>query len=124
MLLSSVLVLVLVLVLDVTLLYSPCVHRVLGYRPLRLRHVSLSSPSLCTELTFPCHSPPPVHSGVAGSVVSQKYFEEHFGIITNGVVDANKDANLSGNVVSVLQAGAFFGALGSAPISGELLGHK
>ena len=67
------------------------------------------------ELTYPCHP----NSGVAGSVVSQKYFEEHFGIITNGVVDANKDANLSGNVVSVLQAGAFFGALGSAPISGE-----
>lgn len=57
---------------------------------------------------------------MAGSVVAQTYFEEHFGIIKDGKIDANRDANLSENIVSVLQAGAFFGALGSAPISGDL----
>lgn len=35
------------------------------------------------------------------------------------MVDQHRVDNVSGNVVSVLQAGAFFGALGSAPISGE-----
>ena len=60
-----------------------------------------------------------MNSGVAGGVVSQLAFEEHFGIVQNGKVNASKDNNLSGNVVSVLQAGAFFGALGSAPLSGE-----
>ena len=43
------------------------------------------------------------------------YFKQHFGL-----TDTKKTNNVSSNVVSVLQAGAFFGALGSAPISGEL----
>lgn len=51
--------------------------------------------------------------GVAGGVVSQPAFQDHFGLS-----DKSKITNLSGNVVSVLQAGAFFGALGSAPVSG------
>ena len=54
----------------------------------------------------------------SGGVVSNTYFEEYFGIIVNGKVDTKKSNNISSNVVSVLQAGAFFGALGSAPISG------
>ena len=53
-----------------------------------------------------------------GGVVSNPYFEEYFGIIVNGKVDTKKSNDISSNVVSVLQAGAFFGALGSAPISG------
>lgn len=52
-------------------------------------------------------------------MVSQPAFQEAFGLIdANGKANALRVANLSGNVVSVLQAGAFFGALGSAPVSG------
>ena len=61
-------------------------------------------------------------SGIGGGVVSQPYFKEHFGLLnSDGTVDKKKSDNVSSNVVSVLQAGAFFGALGSAPLSGERL---
>lgn len=60
-----------------------------------------------------------VYSGVAGGVVSQEYFQLKFGLRTGDTVDQARIDALSSNVVSVLQAGAFFGALGSAPISGE-----
>lgn len=53
-------------------------------------------------------------SGIGGGVVSQPYFQEHFGFAN----DTAKKNDISSNVVSVLQAGAFFGAIGSAPISG------
>ncbi|KAF8551962.1 general substrate transporter [Imleria badia] len=57
-------------------------------------------------------------TGIAGGVVSQTYFETHFGIIKpDGSVNKSQDVTISSNVVSVLQAGAFFGALGSAPLS-------
>ncbi|KAH8109651.1 general substrate transporter [Phellopilus nigrolimitatus] len=56
-------------------------------------------------------------TGVAGGVVSQKAFQEHFLADENGNIAASTVTNVSSNVVSVLQAGAFFGALGSAPIS-------
>ncbi|KAI6011833.1 general substrate transporter [Pisolithus marmoratus] len=60
-------------------------------------------------------------SGIAGGVVSQPYFETHFGLVgPDGTVDKVKDTQVSSNVVSVLQAGAFFGALGSAPVSAWL----
>lgn len=60
-------------------------------------------------------------SGIAGGVVSQPYFEAHFGLVSSdGTIDEAKDTQVSSNVVSVLQAGAFFGALGSAPISAWL----
>lgn len=60
--------------------------------------------------------------GIAGGVVTQTYFETHFGIISpDGTVNKNEDVTVSSNVVSVLQAGAFFGALGSAPLSGRRL---
>lgn len=50
-----------------------------------------------------------------------KYFKEHFGLLNpDGTPNTKKANEVSSNVVSVLQAGAFFGALGSAPISGEL----
>ena len=54
-----------------------------------------------------------VISGIGGGVVSQPYFQDHFGFATN----KKKSDDISSNVVSVLQAGAFFGALGSAPVS-------
>lgn len=50
-------------------------------------------------------------AGIAGGVVTQASFQNAFNVKA-------KDVNtVSANVVSVLQAGAFFGALGSAPIS-------
>ena len=52
-------------------------------------------------------------------MVSQKAFLEHFHLVhEDGTPNQSRVDNVSGNVVSVLQAGAFFGALGSAPISG------
>lgn len=57
-------------------------------------------------------------SNIAGGVVSQPFFETHFGLVNaDGSIKKSKDIQVSSNVVSVLQAGAFFGALGSAPIS-------
>ncbi|OCB83889.1 sugar transporter [Sanghuangporus baumii] len=53
-------------------------------------------------------------TGVAGSVIAQDYFKQHFLANPDGTVDSHKATSLSANVVS---AGAFFGALGSAPIS-------
>ncbi|KAG6840663.1 hypothetical protein C0991_005257 [Blastosporella zonata] len=50
-----------------------------------------------------------------GGVVNAPYFQSHFGL-----VDKKHINNVSSNVVSVLQAGAFFGALGSAPISAKI----
>ncbi|KAF9552160.1 general substrate transporter [Agrocybe pediades] len=55
-------------------------------------------------------------TGVGGGVVSSKVFQNHFGFIGN----TKKVNDISSNVVSVLQAGAFFGALGSAPISSRI----
>lgn len=60
-------------------------------------------------------------TGIAGGVVSQAYFQSHFGLIgADGKANAKLVADVSSNVVSVLQAGAFFGALGSAPISARI----
>ncbi|KAH8091809.1 general substrate transporter [Cristinia sonorae] len=60
-------------------------------------------------------------TGIGGGVVAQPYFKEHFGLLLpDGSVNKKKSDEISGNVVSVLQAGAFFGALGSAPISAKI----
>lgn len=60
-------------------------------------------------------------SGIGGGVVSMTYFESHFGLLNPDMsTNKKKSDDVTSNVVSVLQAGAFFGALGSAPISGEL----
>ncbi|PPQ99278.1 hypothetical protein CVT24_009278, partial [Panaeolus cyanescens] len=57
----------------------------------------------------------------SGGVVSNEHFGRSFGIIdSSGVKDIHKSNAISSNVVSVLQAGAFFGALGSAPISSRM----
>jgi hypothetical protein len=59
-------------------------------------------------------------SGIAGGVVSQAFFQKYFGLVKeDGTIDTKRSNEVSSNVVSVLQAGAFFGALGSAPISGS-----
>jgi hypothetical protein len=55
-----------------------------------------------------------------GGVVSAPYFLEQFGLINpDGSQNVSKVNDVSSNVISVLQAGAFFGALGSAPLSGN-----
>ncbi|KAH7886711.1 general substrate transporter [Phlebopus sp. FC_14] len=57
-------------------------------------------------------------TGIAGGVVFQSFFKTSFGLTNeDGSLNASKYNAVSSNVVSVLQAGAFFGALGSAPIS-------
>jgi hypothetical protein len=61
-------------------------------------------------------------SGVAGGVVQSRYFQIKFGLRpAEGFANQNHIDNVSANVVSVLQGGAFFGALSSAPISGRSL---
>lgn len=62
---------------------------------------------------------PKPFSGIGGGVVSAPYFLETFGLIVNGDKNQKKIDEVSGNVVAVLQAGAFFGALTSAPVSCE-----
>ncbi|KAJ7624605.1 general substrate transporter [Roridomyces roridus] len=60
-------------------------------------------------------------TGVAGSVVAQTYFRQHFGFLDDkGNPIKDKVAAITSNIVSVLQAGAFFGALGSAPMSAAI----
>jgi len=59
-------------------------------------------------------------TGIAGGVVSQANFQKHFGMWPNGQENKALVTAVSSNVVSVLQAGAFFGALGSAPISNKV----
>ncbi|KAH6897734.1 sugar transporter [Coprinopsis sp. MPI-PUGE-AT-0042] len=59
-------------------------------------------------------------TGIGGGVVSAPYFLETFGLIVNGDKNQKKIDEVSGNVVAVLQAGAFFGALSSAPISSRI----
>jgi len=60
-------------------------------------------------------------TGIAGGVVSAPFFQQHFGLLkANGEADTPRVNAVSANVVSVLQAGAFFGALGSAPLSSKI----
>jgi len=60
-------------------------------------------------------------TGIAGGVVSQQYFKQQFGLLNpDGSTNTAKSNTISSNVVSVLQAGAFFGALASAPISAAI----
>ncbi|KAL0947901.1 hypothetical protein HGRIS_010536 [Hohenbuehelia grisea] len=59
-------------------------------------------------------------TGVAGGVVNNEFFQTYFGLIVDGVKNQKKIDEVSANVVSVLQAGAFFGALGSAPVSAKI----
>ncbi|KAL4066643.1 general substrate transporter [Scleroderma citrinum] len=60
-------------------------------------------------------------TSITGGVVSQHYFETHFGLVNpDGTINKGKDTEISSNVVSVFSAGGFFGAIGSAPISNWL----
>ncbi|KAG8902014.1 hypothetical protein FRB99_004863 [Tulasnella sp. 403] len=56
-------------------------------------------------------------TGVAGGVIATKAFKQAFGL--EGAPQSHVD-NVSSNVVAVLQGGAFFGALGSAPTSAAI----
>ncbi|KAF9524764.1 general substrate transporter [Crepidotus variabilis] len=57
-------------------------------------------------------------TGIGGGVVSAPYFLEAFGLLNeDGSTNRAKSDMVSSTIVSVLQAGAFFGALGSAPMS-------
>ncbi|KAJ5625938.1 hypothetical protein N7510_002247 [Penicillium lagena] len=51
-------------------------------------------------------------SGIIGGVLTMKPFEATYGLLDLSDVG---EANLSANIVSTLQAGCFFGALGAAP---------
>ncbi|KIY66933.1 general substrate transporter [Cylindrobasidium torrendii FP15055 ss-10] len=51
-------------------------------------------------------------TGVGGGVVNNPYFQKHFGMTDKDTVN-----EVSSLVVSVLQAGAFFGSLASIPVS-------
>ncbi|KIK53951.1 hypothetical protein GYMLUDRAFT_49119 [Collybiopsis luxurians FD-317 M1] len=56
----------------------------------------------------------------SGGVVGNLYFQQTFGLAdASGKIDIKKNDAVSSNVVSVLQAGAFFGALTSAPLSAK-----
>jgi MFS family permease len=60
-------------------------------------------------------------TGIAGGVVAQPEFQKAFGLVLpNGKANKARVTEVSSNVVSVLQAGAFFGALASAPISNRI----
>lgn len=58
-------------------------------------------------------------TGLGGGVIKLPGFIKDYGIEGS----ATYKANLSANIVSILQAGAFFGALGAAPFS-NWLGRK
>ncbi|KAL4062673.1 general substrate transporter [Scleroderma citrinum] len=61
---------------------------------------------------------------IAGSVVSQPFFETEFGLVNpDGTINNPKDTEISSNVVSFFPLGALFGALGSAPAS-DWLGRR
>jgi MFS family permease len=60
-------------------------------------------------------------TGVAGGVVAQDAFKREFGLYgADGKVNPKRVTEVSANVVAVLQAGAFFGAIASAPISSAI----
>ena len=61
-----------------------------------------------------------INRGIAGGVIEQTAFKEHF-LNNENQVNQEGATDITGNIVAVLQAGAFFGALGSASISREYL---
>lgn len=63
-------------------------------------------------------------TGLGGGVLAVKSFQTEFGLVkADGVTPVDNLATLQGNVVSILQGGAFFGALAAAPIE-DRLGRK
>ena len=56
--------------------------------------------------------------GIIGGVITQDAFQKAFGFSQLSTAQAEKaDANLSADIVSVMQAGAFFGALFAYPVA-------
>jgi len=59
-------------------------------------------------------------SGIGGGIIAQDLFMQKYGLKNpDGTTNASRKDRVSSIVVSVLQAGAFFGALTSAPTSGK-----
>lgn len=56
-------------------------------------------------------------TGLIGGVLTMKPFQESFGIKNTTPAEKKAFSNLSGNIVSVLQAGCFFGAMASFYVS-------
>lgn len=56
-------------------------------------------------------------TGLIGGVLTMKPFQESFGLKNTTFAEKREFSNLSGNIVSVLQAGCFFGALSSFYVS-------
>jgi hypothetical protein len=57
-------------------------------------------------------------SGLAGGIVEQPYFQRSFGLVdSDGKINLPRKNEVTSNIVSVLQAGAFFGAFISAPVT-------
>ncbi|KIK97019.1 hypothetical protein PAXRUDRAFT_137157 [Paxillus rubicundulus Ve08.2h10] len=54
--------------------------------------------------------------GLIGGILSLPSFQQYFGV---DKISASAQANLNGNIVSILQAGCFFGALSTGLISGR-----
>ncbi|KIY46566.1 general substrate transporter [Fistulina hepatica ATCC 64428] len=60
-------------------------------------------------------------TAVSGAIVDSDIFMKSFNIMNaDGTENIGRDTSISSNVVSFVQAGAFFGALGSAPVSAKL----
>lgn len=62
-------------------------------------------------------------TGLGGGVLKVHSFQQEFGLLAADGTAVSNIATLSGNIVSILQGGAFFGALFGAPIE-DKLGRK
>ncbi|KAF9652810.1 general substrate transporter [Thelephora ganbajun] len=60
-------------------------------------------------------------TGIGGGIIAQDLFMQKYGLKNpDGTTNKSRRDHISAVVVSVLQAGAFFGALASAPVSARL----
>lgn len=58
--------------------------------------------------------------GIGGGVIAQDLFMKKYGLKNpDGTTNQSRKDHVSAVIVSLLQAGAFFGALTSAPVSGK-----
>jgi MFS transporter, SP family, sugar:H+ symporter len=63
-------------------------------------------------------------TGTIGGILAMKYWKDHF---STGYIDKNGDPNVTASqtseIVSILSAGTFFGALFSAPLA-DFMGRR